>query len=406
MPEEDDETLISAEQVHKPSPHQNPGDPRALPERPAPPDGSQRPGRQQEHRDTLAHPFLSYVSYPPPPSTPVGYGQPTPFPSQADSSWLYRSLASSWFGNPGSLPSPLNQKDDWSCPGDSCPPRHRSLPPSGRHGASTMSLEQPLSLCSNPPSANLYQHTLPPYICSPQGAACCAQCPAEALIRRPVASAPAWPPCHPAYGPFEPGGCRLHGPEYTRSGHNAPAKENSPPCSSQLSLEQRRVFVTYEADNDKHVNEIINFVALLRHNGFDTHIDIFEQQFRSISKIDFMERYLSEKDYLIIIIISPKYYETVTASLAGLENDERTFNTVYIHKQLQNEFILNGSRNFRFIPVVFPGARKCHVPNWLLNTHVYVWPRDRDDILRRLMRVEKYNPPPIGSLPTIVSIPL
>lgn len=33
-----------------------------------------------------------------------------------------------------------------------------------------------------------------------------------------------------------------------------------------------RVFVTYEADNDKHVNEIINFVALLRHNGFDTHV--------------------------------------------------------------------------------------------------------------------------------------
>lgn len=30
--------------------------------------------------------------------------------------------------------------------------------------------------------------------------------------------------------------------------------------------------MTYEADNDKHVNEIINFVALLRHNGFDTHV--------------------------------------------------------------------------------------------------------------------------------------
>lgn len=37
-------------------------------------------------------------------------------------------------------------------------------------------------------------------------------------------------------------------------------------------LNTGRVFVTYEADNDKHVNEIINFVALLRHNGFDTHV--------------------------------------------------------------------------------------------------------------------------------------
>uniref|UniRef100_A0A8C2WCD0 SEFIR domain-containing protein n=1 Tax=Cyclopterus lumpus TaxID=8103 RepID=A0A8C2WCD0_CYCLU len=109
---------------------------------------------------------------------------------------------------------------------------------------------------------------------------------------------------------------------------------------------------------------------------------------------------------MIIIIISPKYYETVTASPVGLENDERTFNTVYIHKQLQNEFIQNGSKNFRFIPVVFPRAKKSHVPNWLQNTHVYEWPLHRDDILRRLMRVEKYVSPPIGALPTIVSIPI
>ncbi|KAI4786584.1 hypothetical protein KUCAC02_037022 [Chaenocephalus aceratus] len=230
------------------------------------------------------------------------------------------------------------------------------------------SLEQPLSLCSNPPSGNLFHHTLSPYSALPGG-----------RLLRPVTPRPLQgpqtlaPPQHPAYNPYW------------------------------------RVFVTYEADNDKHVNEIINFVALLRHNGFDTHIDIFEQQFRSISKIDFMERYLSEdikKEYLIIIIISPKYYETVTSSVGGLESDERTFNTVYIHKQLQNEFIQNGSKNFRFIPIVFPGAKKCHVPNWLQNTHVYEWPLHRDDILRRLMRIEKYNPPQIGSLPTIVSIPI
>ncbi|XP_061091505.1 E3 ubiquitin ligase TRAF3IP2-like isoform X2 [Conger conger] len=167
-----------------------------------------------------------------------------------------------------------------------------------------------------------------------------------------------------------------------------------------------KVFVTYEADCEKHVNEIIKFVALLRHNGFDTHIDVFEQQFISISKIDFMEKFINEKDYLIIIAISPKYHKTVTGTLVSMENDERTLNTVYIHKQLQNEFIQNGCRNFRFIPILFPGAKKCHVPTWLQNTHVYSWPKNRDDILRRLMRVEKYNPPPIGELPTIVSIPL
>ncbi|XP_055732944.1 uncharacterized protein LOC129817922 isoform X2 [Salvelinus fontinalis] len=183
-------------------------------------------------------------------------------------------------------------------------------------------------------------------------------------------------------------------------------QSDRPGSSTQLSLEQRKVFVTYERDSDNHFKETMNFVSLLRHNGFDTSVDVFEQQLISISAIDFMEKYINEKYYLIIIVISPKYHETVTGANIYMEKDERMLHTVYIHKQLQNEFIQNGCQNFRFIPILFPGAKKCHVPAWLQNTLVYTWPKDRDDILRRLMRVEKYNPPPVGELPTIVSTPL
>uniref|UniRef100_UPI0037E745EE uncharacterized protein traf3ip2l n=1 Tax=Semicossyphus pulcher TaxID=241346 RepID=UPI0037E745EE len=404
-PEEDDETMSMEEKevrvLHKPDSTLNFNDHALHPDHSTFPDESLF-SRHREHQHTLPPPGPRYNVYQPPANLPVGYSQPTPFPSQANGSWLHPSSASSGSGYPNSLPSCLSGKDVSVCSGDSCLSGCKSVSLPGRHSPSMSSLEQPLSLCSNPPSANLYHHTLPPYSCSPQGAACCAQCPADGFNRGPAVSKYPWSP----YGPHYPGDYRLPVARYTHIDYKPPAAEKQPPFSTPLSLEQRRVFVTYEADNDKHVNEIINFVALLRHNGFDTHIDIFEQQFRSISKIDFMERYLSEKEYLIIIIISPKYYETVTASPVGLENDERTFNTVYIHKQLQNEFIQNGSKNFRFIPIVFPGAKKCHVPNWLQNTQVFAWPRDRDDILRRLMRVEKYNPPPVGELPTIVSIPI
>ncbi|TRY88436.1 hypothetical protein DNTS_018867 [Danionella cerebrum] len=177
---------------------------------------------------------------------------------------------------------------------------------------------------------------------------------------------------------------------------------NSSQSHTHLPQEQRKVFVTYEADSEEHLKEILKFVALLRHNGFDTHMDVLEQQLNSISKIDCMERYLNQ---------------TVSAASICMESDEKTSNTVYIHRQgeealelcfmaLQNEFIQNGCRNYRFIPVLFPGAMKCFVPTWLQNTHVYSWPRDRDDILRRLLRVEKYTPPPIGDLPNIIPIPL
>ncbi|ROL43753.1 Adapter protein CIKS [Anabarilius grahami] len=193
---------------------------------------------------------------------------------------------------------------------------------------------------------------------------------------------------------------------FCENGHASLNPRQNPSQCTHLSQEQRKVFVTYEADSEEHLKEIIKFVALLRNNGFDTHIDVFEQQLNSISKIDCMERYLNEKDYLIIIIISLRYYETISGINISMDRDERTSNTVYIHRQLQSEFIQNGCRNYRFIPILFPGAKKSYVPTWLQNTYIYSWPKDRDDILRRLMRVEKYRPPPIGPLPTIVSIPL
>ncbi|KAL6107588.1 uncharacterized protein ACO6RY_18325 [Pungitius sinensis] len=402
-PQEDDETMSSQEQeaggARQPDPAPPPADARLrLAPAYASPFGGPRPGRVEELR--LSPPGSSFCCDQPPCCLPAGHSQPTPFPSRDDRAWLHPSFASSWSGYPDSLPSCAGRGDPSCRSADSSLSGYKfaSLPSRNSWG----SLEQPLSLCSNPPSGNLRHHALPPYACSPQGAACCAQCPAGAFGGASAFTGHPWAPYRPAHGPYYTSG--HHGAGYI--GHSAPAKERPPTHSASLSLEQRKVFVTYEADNDQHVNEIINFVALLRHNGFDTHIDIFEQQFRSISKIDFMERYLSEKEYLIIIIISPKYHETVTASPGAPQADERTFNTVYIHKQLQNEFIQNGSKNFRFIPIVFPGAKKHHVPNWLQNTHVYEWPFHRDDILRRLMRVEKYNPPPIGELPTIVSIPI
>ncbi|KAK2907537.1 uncharacterized protein traf3ip2l [Channa argus] len=389
-PEEDDETM-SCEQREDSVDSSSKPDVFCSPlEHTTYPDDFQYSGqmlpREQEHNPTLLQADLS--NYQLHRSLPIGYGQPTPFPSQAEGLWSHHSICSSWSSYPNSrhsLPSYHSGRDFSSCSRQSSRSRFQSQP--SRNSTSFRSLEQPHSLRSNPPLADFNHHASSP------SAFCCAQ-----------ANNDLWAHCHPGPSPYYPDDFKI--PEYPPLGHNVPVKEKHPPYSTPLSLEQRKVFVTYEDDSEKHVNEIINFVALLRHNGFDTHIDIFEQQFRSISKIDFMERYLSEKEYLIIIIISPKYYETVTASPFGLENDERTFNTVYIHKQLQNEFIQNGSKNFRFIPILFPGAKKSHVPNWLQNTQVYGWPRDRDDILRRLMRVEKYNPPPIGELPTIVSIPI
>ncbi|MGH0147024.1 UNVERIFIED_CONTAM: hypothetical protein FKN15_021092 [Acipenser sinensis] len=126
-----------------------------------------------------------------------------------------------------------------------------------------------------------------------------------------------------------------------------------------LPDECRKVFVTYSVDT---VCEIKHFVNTLRVNGFQTAIDIFEDAVRGIDIIKWMDSYL---------------------------------------KDMQLEFIQQGSMNFRFIPVLFPNASKEHVPGWLQNTHIYRWPQDEKRLLLRLLREEEYIAPPVGKLPTL-----
>ncbi|XP_049917850.1 E3 ubiquitin ligase TRAF3IP2-like [Epinephelus moara] len=166
-----------------------------------------------------------------------------------------------------------------------------------------------------------------------------------------------------------------------------------------LPDECRNVFITYSSDIS---SEIVPFVDFLTKRGFRPAIDIFDNPIRRMDINKWKDSYLKDPSTLTIIAISPKY----KADIEGSVVDSHGLHTKYIHSIMQSEFIQQGSLNFRFIPLLFLNASQKHVPCWLQNTRIYRWPQDTEDLLLRLLREERYVPPPVPLELTLIITPV
>ncbi|KAK7904205.1 hypothetical protein WMY93_016812 [Mugilogobius chulae] len=168
---------------------------------------------------------------------------------------------------------------------------------------------------------------------------------------------------------------------------------------TDLPEECRSVFITYSSDAS---SEILPFAEFLNKQGFRPTIDIVDIPVNCSDVNSWRDGFLKDSSTLILIVISPKY----KADVEGNAMDNQGLHTKYIHSMMQNEFVQQGSLNFRFIPVLFLNASQEHVPSWLQNTKVYNWPHHSEDLLLRLLRRERYAPPPVAKEISVIIQPV
>ncbi|XP_064602096.1 uncharacterized protein LOC135468023 [Liolophura sinensis] len=154
-----------------------------------------------------------------------------------------------------------------------------------------------------------------------------------------------------------------------------------------------KVFVTYATDGERHQQRVADLSDCLEKNGFSSHLDMKERDQMMEDRLRWYDSHFMAADF-VLLCVSPLYKQQTQSSNNGSSLDcnplqdplQDSIHTTYIYKLMQSEFVRLGSRNKRFIPLVFPGATRDDVPTWLRNTLIYQWPSQYKDLLWMLTK--------------------
>lgn len=179
-------------------------------------------------------------------------------------------------------------------------------------------------------------------------------------------------------------------------------RSNTQPYDNIKQEPAAKVLITYadvleRSDGMRSIHSIHRF---LMRNNVEAKVDFMEDIIRSMSNAVWVDTQLNECDF-VMICISPVYAQVVQDRLA--EEDKQRGNAqqaMYIYRQLHQEFIQNHARNFRFLPMLVDGGTLSNVPRWLKDTKIYRWPEDFEDIMYRILKINKYQKPKRGRTPT------
>lgn len=125
----------------------------------------------------------------------------------------------------------------------------------------------------------------------------------------------------------------------------------------------------------------------LRNKGYIVRSDMNEGTFKKkmANSHDWLMEEFQSADY-VIFCISPEFYEYIQPDFKesnGAFPANSRLHTRFIFDLARTEYIENGSKNKRFLPVIFTnsGANIDHLPKFMHATIIYYYPETFDRLL-------------------------
>lgn len=153
-----------------------------------------------------------------------------------------------------------------------------------------------------------------------------------------------------------------------------------------------KVFISYSWDNPNHKSWVRDLAASLREDGVEVILDQWDLILGD-SLTQFMEKAISESDY-ILIICTPNYKRKADNRIGGVGYEENIITAQSIH--------INNKR--KFIPILRKGSWRESAPIWLMDRmyeDLSGAPYSEENYIHLLATIHNIEipAPPIGEMP-------
>ena len=123
-----------------------------------------------------------------------------------------------------------------------------------------------------------------------------------------------------------------------------------PPCTPKVLV----AYVQEQQSADLHQPTLRELTQFLFDNGVAISKDENEQLNRQLGMAFWLDNQIKNNDF-IVVCISPSYASAIEKHESA---DDKLCEAKYIYTQLHVEYTKNGSKNYRFVPLLISGGEK------------------------------------------------